>query len=142
MAELQGRKVDKRHYADYASRAQQLLNAAERSFENAEWDACAINSIQSAISTSDALCTFRLAQRNANQRHEDAIKLFKSIGPQDEAIQENARRLSRILGAKNASAYEEKPVSSREAEYLLVEARRLFDFVRSRLPQIRQVVEF
>lgn len=135
MDELQTRKVEKHHAGDYANRAQQLINAAQGALEKGEWDACAINSVHSAISASDALCTFNLGQRSSSQRHEDAIKLFKSMGPQDPAILENANRLARILGGKNSSAYEEKPVPRKEAEYLLMEAQRLLGFVKSRLKQ-------
>ncbi len=135
MAELQTRKTDPFHYAEYLSRAEQCLNAAKHSASTNEWDACAINSVQSAISAADALTVFCKSERSAGQRHEEAARLFKSIAPQDAPIQENANRLSRILAKKNASAYEEKAVKRNEAEYLLVEAGRLLDFVKTRLPR-------
>lgn len=95
----------------------------------------AINSVQSAISAADALVVFSKSERSAGQRHEEAVRLFKSINPQDSALQENASRLSRILARKNAAAYEEKPLKANEAQYLLLEAGRLLEFVKSRLPR-------
>lgn len=135
LIEVPARKVERHHYVDYFSRAEQCLHAAQRAEEQGEWDACAINSVQSVISASDALSTHKLGVRGAGQKHEDAARLFKSIDFADAAVQENANRLSRILAAKNESAYEENPVGRKEAEHLLLEAKRLFDFVKSRLPQ-------
>lgn len=135
MAELQSRRLDKFHYKDYVARAVQLLNAAERAYESLEWDACAITAVHSAVSASDALCTLKLGQRSAGQNHQNAVRLFKTIDAQDKAIVENAGRLARLLAEKNASAYEEKPVQRKEAEYLLTEAKKFLSFVESRLPE-------
>ncbi len=134
MSELQTRKIESYHYKDYLSRAEQCLALAEEAKNRGLFDACAINAIQSAISAADALSTFALGQRSASQRHDEAVKLFKTINPHDKGVQDNANRFSRIISEKNASAYEEKPVSSKEAQYLLLEAQRFLSFVKSKLP--------
>jgi len=134
MTEFRTRKVEKHHYRDYLSRAEQCLASAEAAWTQGHWDACAINAIQSAVSASDAVTAFGLGLRSAGQSHADAVGLFRQTEAQDQSTQDAASRLSRILGAKNTSAYEEKPVKPREAEFLLAEARKLLDFAKSKLP--------
>lgn len=134
MTETQTRKVEKYHYKDYLSRAEQCLRTAKDAQGRGDWDACAINAVQSAISASDALSTSSLGLRSADQSHDDAIRLFRSIDPTNEAHKTNTNRLSRILSEKSASSYGEQSVKKIEGEYLLFEAERLLSYVKSKLP--------
>lgn len=125
--------MDKHHYADYLSRAQQHLDIAQIAFEQGKYDACANNAIQSAISASDALTTFFKQERSAGQSHDMTVRLFKETNPQDSETQSKANIFSRIIGEKNVSAYEEKPVKPRVAEVLLKEAEQLLAFVKKKI---------
>jgi len=133
--EAQSKKVERYHYRDYLSRAQQSLDVAKYAFEQAKWDACAIMAVQSAISASDALCTYQFSSHSSSQRHDDAIKLFRSVDPSSDAHKTNTNRLTRILSKKSDSAYSEQSVKRNEAEFLMSEAERLLAYVKSKLPQ-------
>ena len=135
MNESQAKKVGRHHYKDHLSRAQQSLDVAKYAFEQGKWDACAINCVQAGISASDAYCIFKLSLHNASQRHDDAIKLFSSIDPANETHKTNANRLRHLLSEKSGSAYGEQPVKKNEAEYLLTEAGRLLNYVKSKMPE-------
>lgn len=135
MNEVQAKKVERYHFKDYLSRAEQSLDVATYAFDAGKWDACAINAVQAAISASDAYCIFKFSAHNSSSRHEDAIKLFRSIDAADEVHKTNSNRLTRILSEKNDSAYGEQPVKKNEAEYLLSEAGRLVAYVKSKIAQ-------
>ena len=132
--QVNSKKVAPLHYKEYLNRSEELLNASQYSFENQNWDACALNAVHAAISASDALTTYKLGERSAGQSHDEAVRLFKQTDFQDKETQSNAVRLSSILKEKNASAYEEKPVKPRTAEILLIESRRLLEFVKIKVP--------
>lgn len=133
MSESPSKKVERYRYKDYLFRAEQSMAVAKYAFEEGLWDACAINAVQTAISASDALCIYKFSSHNASRRHDDAIKLFRSIDPSGEAHKTNANRMARILSEKSDSAYGEQPVKKNEAEFLLAEAERLLTYVKSKL---------
>lgn len=135
MKQSQAKDVERYHYRDFLSRAQQSLDVAKYALQQGKWDAAAINAVQAAISASDALCTYKTGSHNASQRHDDAIKLFRSIDAADEAHKTNSNRFARILSQKSASAYGERPTQPSEAQYLFSEAERMLYYVKSKLPQ-------
>lgn len=136
MAKLKTRRVDRSLYVNYLKKAQECLASACRSFAASEWNASAINSIHSAISSVDAMCVFFLGQRHAGESHDGTVALLRTVKELDRKdLNSIVNRTSRILSLKNMAEYEERLVSSSEAEKALKDADRLLQFVKSKLPR-------
>ena len=126
--------VAKASFINYLKKAEECLAAARHSFDNQEWNASAINAIHACIAASDALCVYFLGKRHSGEDHNGLVVLFKTIKNDDET-NTNANRISRILRMKNMAEYEERLVFKSEAEKILKDCERLWEFVKSRLPQ-------
>ncbi|MBI5196571.1 MAG: HEPN domain-containing protein [Nitrospirae bacterium] len=128
------RDVAKSLYTNYLKRAEECLHAAKISFDHSEWNAATINAIHSCIAGCDAMCVYFLGKRNAGENHNDAITLFKTIRVDDEGINTNANRIVRILRIKNMAEYEERLVYRSEAEKVLKDCERFFEYVKKEMP--------
>jgi uncharacterized protein (UPF0332 family) len=128
------RDVAKALYVNYLKKAEECLHAAKNSFASQEWNAAAINAIHSCISACDAFCVYFLGKRFAGESHDDAVKLFRTIRHDDDKINENANRFLRIIRIKNMAEYEERLVYRTEAEKILKDCDRFFEYIKKRLP--------
>jgi len=128
------RDVEKSLYINYFKRAEECLHAAKNSFVVQEWNAATINAIHSCISACDAICIYFLGRRHAGESHNDAVTIFRTIKFDDEEINTNANRVLRILRIKNMAEYEERLVHRSEAEKVLKDCERFFEYVRRKLP--------
>lgn len=131
---LRTRDVTKSLYTNYLKRSEECLHAAKISFAIQEWNAATINAIHSCIAACDAICVYFLGKRHAGESHNDAVNLFKSIKTSDAEINTNANRIIRILRIKNMAEYEERLVYKSEAEKVLKDCERLFEYVKKQLP--------
>ncbi|MDO8747668.1 MAG: HEPN domain-containing protein [Candidatus Omnitrophota bacterium] len=129
------RDVDKSLYTNYLKRAEECYRAARNSFETQDWNSAAISAIHTCISASDAMCIYFLGKRNASESHNEATALFKTIKADDEEINTNANRLARILSIKSMAEYEERLVFRTEAEKILKDCERFFEYVKAKLPK-------
>ena len=129
------RDVQKSLYANYLKRAEECYHAAKNSFETQEWNAATISAIHTCIAASDAMCIYFLGKRNASENHNEAVVLFKTIKSNDEEINTNANRLSRILSIKNMAEYEDRLVFRTEAEKVSKDCERFLEYVRIKLPK-------
>lgn len=114
-------------------RAEECLHAARNSFNKQEWNAATINAIHSCIASCDAMCVYFLGRRHAGENHNDAVTLFKTIKSGEE-INTNANRIARVLSIKNIAEYEERLVYKSEAEKVLKDCERFFEYVKKVLP--------
>ncbi len=128
------RNVNRSEYRNYLQRAGELINSMKLAYEAKEWNACVINDVQSAIASADALCVFTKGLRHAGDRHDDAIILFASIDTNDTEIRNNAERLEKLLSIKTDAEYGEKLMKEKDDDNSILQAERLFSFVKSRLP--------
>jgi len=136
VAKIKTRRVDRSLYANYLKKTEECLASACRSFAVGEWNASAINSIHSAISSIDAMCVFFLGQRHSGDSHDGSVALLQTIKELDRKdLNAIINRTSRILSLKNMAEYEERLVSNAEAEKALKDADRLLQFVKSKLPK-------
>lgn len=126
--------VSKASFVNYLKRAEECLCAARRGYDDRQWNACAINAIHSCIAACDAMCVYFLGKRHSGEDHNGAAGLFKTIKNNDE-MNTNANRIARILRMKNMAEYEERLVFESEAEKMLKDCERLWEFVKSRLPE-------
>ena len=126
--------VAKSLYINYLKRAEECFLTAKNSFNNQQWNASTINAIHSCIAACDAFCVYFLGKRHTGENHGDAVNLFKTINPNDDNISTNANRILRILRIKNMAEYEERLVYRSEAEKVLKDCERLFEYVKKELP--------
>ncbi len=127
------RDCPKSGYANFLKKAQECFHAAQNSFKKEEWNAAAINAIHCSISACDAMCVYFLGKRHSGEDHNDAASLFKTIKSDDE-MNTNANRILRVLRMKNMAEYEERLVFKSEAEKILKDCERFFEFVKDSLP--------
>jgi len=130
---LRTREVRRSSYVNYLKRAEECLSAARDSFSKENWNAATINAIHSCIAACDAMCVYFLGRRHAGERHDDAVALFKTTRT-TEKVDTNANRITRILRIKNMAEYEERLVYRSEAEKVLKDCERFFEYVRKELP--------
>lgn len=128
------RDVSKALYSNYLKKAEECFHAAKNSFTSQEWNATAINAIHSCISACDSLCVYFLGKRYAGESHDDAVKLLRTIRTDDEKINESANRFLRIIRIKNMAEYEERLVYRTEAEKILKDCERFFQYTKNELP--------
>src|SRR3989338_6257817 len=122
------RDVEKSLYANYLKKAEECYHAAKTSFEAQEWNSATISAIHACIAASDAMCIYFLGKRNASENHNEAAVLFKTIKADDEEINTNANRVSRILDIKNMAEYEDRLVFKKEAEKILKDCERFLEY--------------
>jgi hypothetical protein len=79
------------------------------------------------------MCVYFLGKRHAGDSHDGAVTLFKTIRSTQE-IDANANRVVRILRIKNMAEYEERLVYRSEAESVLKDCERFFEYARKELP--------
>jgi uncharacterized protein (UPF0332 family) len=129
------RDVSKSLYVNFLKKADECFHAAKNSVANEEWNATTINAIHTCIAACDAICVYFLGKRHSGDNHNDAVNLFKKIKSSDEEINTNANRFLRILRIKNMAEYEERLVYRSEAEKVLKDCERFFEFVKKTLPK-------
>lgn len=129
------RDVEKSLYANYLKRAEECCHAAKNSFEAQEWNAATISAIHACIAASDAMCIYFLGKRSASENHNETAALFKTIKADDEEINTNTNRISRILSIKSMAEYEDRLVFRTEAEKVLRDCERFLEYVRTKLPK-------
>jgi len=110
------------------------MHAAQNSFSNQEWNAATINAIHSCIAACDVMCVYFLGKRHAGENHDEVVNLFMTIKGGNEEIKTNANRILRTLRIKNMAEYEERLVYRLEAEKVLKDCERFFEFVKKELP--------
>lgn len=130
---MKTRQVDRSKAGFYLQKAEECKNSMEKAFESHEWNACVINAIHAAISSADALCIAKLGERNAGERHEDAVVLFHRIDSGSEDIKRNIRHLSELLSIKTDAEYGERLFRENDAQVAVKHAERLFMFVKERV---------
>lgn len=130
---LRTRDISRSLYINYLKRAEECLHAAKNSFNSQKWNAATINAIHSCIAACDAMCVYFLGKRHAGESHNEAVTLFKTIKSSQE-ININANRIARILRIKNMAEYEERLVYESEAEKILKDCERFFEYVKEGLP--------
>ena len=128
------RETQKSYFSNYFKKAQECFRAAQDSFGREEWNACAINAIHCCICACDAMCVYFLGKRHSGEDHNSAAKLFQSIRD-DEEVNANANRMIRILRIKNMAEYEERLVRRAEADSILKDCSRFFEYVTKQLPK-------
>lgn len=134
MAKLTKTRAVKRDFSkNYMKKAREFYRGMEHSFNLGDWNACVVNAIHCAISSSDALTVFYLGIRHAGDRHQDVLQLLQQIDFDPYEIQSKNRQLSHLLLIKNRAEYEERLMGKSDAKNAVKAAKRFFEWVEDKL---------
>ena len=133
MAGVKTRTVDRRKFKNYLKKADEHHMAMEASYEQGLWNACVVNAIHCAISSTDALTVFYLGFRHAGDRHHDVLQLLRKLDIDKKELRSKSQQLSALLSIKNAAEYEERLMDDKDAENARKASDRLFSWVKEKL---------
>ena len=120
-------------YSRYLTKATECLAMAQDAFGKRLWNASAISAIHAVISSCDALVAFYLGVRSAGERHDDVLTLLARVDIPKEDYAKIRRQISHALSIKNKAEYEDRLIQQDEAESILRDAERTFNWVKARL---------
>ena len=132
---IKTRSVGKYLYKNYLKKAEEYFDAMNNQFDKQNFNACVLNAIHCAISSSDALTIFFKGVRHAGEKHEDVIKLLLDLDLDREVLASKTRHLSNLLTIKNQVEYEEKLTTENGAEIAKKNAERFFIWVKDILKE-------
>lgn len=113
----------------YIKRSNQLWRYASIAHENQDFDACAINTIHSCISLSDACCLKIEGRRYAGSSHEEAVEFFHNLRHPSDNFQQAVRRLGQIVSGKTTAEYGGRSMTQKDAETIYKNGDRFRSFV-------------
>jgi len=129
--------VSKSDYSNYLKKAAEFHDAMQDSLSKGKWNAVGLNAIHTGISAMDALLVFFHGIRSTSPKHDDIIKLATSLISHRE-MKTNASHLRNLINMKNIVEYEVRLIDRHEALILSKHATRLFEWVRSMIPEKRK----
>jgi len=132
---IKTRIVSKYLYKNYLKKAEEYFDAMNDQFDKQNFNACVLNAIHCAISSSDALTVFFKGVRHAGEKHEDVIRLLLDLDLDENILTSKTRQLSNLLSIKNQIEYEEKLSSDKGAEIAKNNAERFFGWVKEVLKE-------
>lgn len=122
------REIRKEEADKFIVKAEEFYYSALENYQKGRYDASVFDSSQSIILSNDAFCIFSLGRR-ASKDHQEAIELH---------IQASAGMKSRrdvlveALEKRSEYGYTEKTSNEKEANLLLIRAKRFLDWVKGR----------
>lgn len=128
------RAVPRDSYRNYLVKSEQFMESMLEALMTKKWNSVGLNAVHAAISANDALCTYYLGKRSANEKHHDAIILLLSVFP-DEETKRNSHHLLWLIGRKNLIEYEARLFLQTEAYEAAKHAERFIDWIRIKLPK-------
>ena len=127
------RPINKEQFEDYWKKAQDFFRAMSRSYTEGNWNATALEGIHAAISAADTLIIFSRGYKSGSQRHSDTATLIANLPLEDS--KKAAQHLTQILSVKNLVEYSGDNYSATEAQDVLKQVERFFNWVRKVLPK-------
>lgn len=113
----------------FARKSEEFYYSALENYQKARYNACAFDSTQCVILANDAFCIFSLGRR-ASKDHREAIQLHvQASGGKDP----KKEILAEALEKRSEFGYTERNCREKEANLLLVRAKRFMDWVRAKI---------
>lgn len=133
MVSRRTRQVPRNQAFSYLAKAQEFLAVAELALADDRYDAAGLNAVHSTISAADAVMVFRGGMRTADQDHRAARDLLEDTVGADAT--HALRHLTAVLAKKNLVEYEQRRLTEKEAEDMVVHAGRFLAWAQQMLPQ-------
>jgi len=126
--------VDKSLYLNYYKKTIEFRDTMRQALAERRWNAASLTAIHAGISGNDALLVYYHGKRSISQKHDDAIRLLKSLMNDDKAIKA-ANHFSKLIYYKNLVEYESRLFTHDEAYTITKHAERFLEYVESMLPK-------
>lgn len=123
----------KEDYIGYLKKAIDFYNAMYASFAAENWNSVGLEAVHCAISANDAILSFFTGERSQRKDHKEAVKLLIKAVRTDES-KKAADHLRKIISLKNLIEYEDRSFTKVEAESIIKQVDRFFEWVKSILP--------
>ena len=133
MAEIRTRAVDRHRFKNYLKKADEHHKAMNTCYENGLWNACVVNAIHCAISSTDALTVFYLGFRHAGEKHHDVLQLLQRSDIDKKELRSKSQQLTSLLSIKNAAEYEERLMDGQDAGNARKACDRYYSWVKGKL---------
>jgi hypothetical protein len=127
-------RVDKSEYKNYFKKSCEFYETMDLAMSSRKWNAAALNAIHAGISANDAVLIFVHSLRCTSPKHDDAVKLLKSLMKEEKA-QVASKHLAKLINSKNINEYESRLFTQGEAYALVKCISRFMDWVKSILPE-------
>lgn len=127
------KEIEKSAYRGYWAKAKDFYEMISVAFDFEQWNSVGLQSVQFAISATDALLAFYGKIRSTDQDHKAAANLLIEY-VKDRETRQQANRFRNIVATKNLIQYEQRPFIRREAEQIKQQAERYFDWACRMLP--------
>ncbi len=113
----------------FIRKAEEFYDAALESYQKRRFSAAVLDSTQSIIMSNDAFCIFYLGKRPSKD-HKEAVLLHIEASRGKENKKEIVKE---ALEKRGQYGYTEKSASEKEANLLLVRAKRFLEWVKEKI---------
>lgn len=123
------REIRKEEATKFMKKAEEFYNSALENYQKGRYNACIFDSSQSIILANDAFCILSIGKR-ASKDHKEAIKLHIEASRGKESKRDI---VTMALEKRSEYGYTEKEGGEKEANLLLIRAKRFLDWVKNSL---------
>lgn len=124
------RKVTEREALSYFRKAQEFHQTMIEAYQQKRWNSAGLAAVHCVISSTDALLGKVAHLRSSGADHFQAVTLLRQQIQHDRTSMQ-ADRLARILRQKSLIEYESGEFPEREAESIIRDAGRYWEWVQS-----------
>jgi len=132
-----GHRVEKARARIYLGKANEFLAAARTARDAQQSDAALLLAIHAGLSACDAVTVALAGVRSTDPDHLRAADLLETVASGSSEVRERADQLRGLLKMKNLVEYEDRRVSSKEAEAGAKRAERLGGWATAQLERAR-----
>lgn len=126
--------VEKNMYKNYLKKALEFIDSMNEAISSKNWNAASLTAIHAGISANDAVLVFHHGKRSISSKHDDCVKLLRSLMSNEDA-KRAANHLSKLIYAKNIVEYESRLFKQGEAYSLAGHAEKFILWVKKKLPE-------
>ena len=125
-------RVSKELYKNYLKKARENFESMNDNIDNNRWNSAVVNAVHCVINSADALTIFFKGERHAGEKHEDVVKLLKTLSMMDN---KKIQQLLNVLHLKNKVEYEEVLVSETNAKDTQKSVERFLNWIKEILKE-------
>ncbi len=123
------REIRKEEAMKFLTKAEEFYSSALENYQKKRLNACIFDSSQAIILANDAFCISSIGKRGSKD-HREAILLHVEAA----ASRENKKEIvAEALEKRGTFGYTEKETNERDANLLLIRARRFIDWVKGKV---------
>ncbi len=123
------KEIRKDEAVKFLKKSEEFYSSALENYQKRRLNACLFDSSQAIILANDAFCIFSIGKR-ASKDHREAIMLHVEASQSKENKKEV---VAEALEKRGEFGYTEKETNERDANLLLIRARRFLDWTKSKL---------